>query len=1002
MRKEKRSISIAAVSLALVVVIWSAGLADAADPLLWPLQEGQWMEFLIQSPSEANPWKAQIKVIGSTTVDATQYFSVEIPQWGQGTQEQVFLRSTEKGLYRLEAEGECTVADLGQSDTTFRCRTAAGGWEVTALLAQAALEVPAGTFTTAFLFRKHIVYDSGSMSPDWDVYIVPGVGLVKQVEYDGNFRDGQSPPGVARSMELAQIGTPPEVSAKGTQSAPAAAAESKPQSQSAGAEGTTRKVAALGTIVEMRTSGFILKQEALQVSSGKEKEFVFPIAKHELSIGYVDNHLEVITDNATQVVMGGTSTPLSALRPGMHVVAAGMTEDNSLRAVIVSDLSGVGLPSKEPSYSFTQSKESAASVPPEAAPLGAEIPVCTGQDMDYDGDPTVAEFQGCFAGPTRSGTIPVNDFHLLCPGICWTIHQIDYTARLGGWSFDFPFKFSASSSNLTYHVPSSASLNVLPLPATEGEATFSGGLGIDLVVDIDMLAPCVPDFWNLCDYNFYTLRTSLGQMYHATGAAPITSGQELNVDETACIGVYGIGIPDTPIDVLSIEGCMDLTVLGGPFEIDVTAKGINELAKVNEQPQNLFEGPSHSLSFTPDSNFVDLTFNNFEWHGHSQVGVYLRFSMLSQRLFDTPPITIVERGQFPAITTPFPLPGSFMSLARDPNSPADNPQYLYQPTEKTIRLPVNPAPTRLTIIPFSVLPEKESLQGADQGSIQAVLREDYSGAPIVGENVAFSGNGVTVNATTDSSGIARATLPLGEYELSASFAGSAYYQPCSANQMTAITPPLVGLKGTGKSFSYKGAAGSISFTVNSPATPGAVVSVNSFTRSPAWIEVDPSCASQTLTLNPKGKATGTVKYRVLPCEESLREPRVGSIWVGDHEFVITQTGAPCKLTISPSKWFVSPDVEENKEILVSAPEGCTWTAATESDWINIVSGAGDGNGTVTYSVPLNDTGKNRSGKILISTDWEKPSRKTHTVTQKKSVPLGAPIADMAGDTYTRP
>ena len=72
-------------------------------------------------------WKAQIKVINTTTVGANRYFGVEIPQWGQGAQETVFLRSNENGLYRLEGEGECTLAELGQSETTFRCRTAAGG-----------------------------------------------------------------------------------------------------------------------------------------------------------------------------------------------------------------------------------------------------------------------------------------------------------------------------------------------------------------------------------------------------------------------------------------------------------------------------------------------------------------------------------------------------------------------------------------------------------------------------------------------------------------------------------------------------------------------------------------------------------------------------------------------------------------------------------------------------------------------------------------------------------
>jgi len=59
------------------------------------------MEFLVQSPSEPNPWKAQLRVTGTKTVGGIQYFRVEIPDWGQGASETTFLRSSEKGVYRL-------------------------------------------------------------------------------------------------------------------------------------------------------------------------------------------------------------------------------------------------------------------------------------------------------------------------------------------------------------------------------------------------------------------------------------------------------------------------------------------------------------------------------------------------------------------------------------------------------------------------------------------------------------------------------------------------------------------------------------------------------------------------------------------------------------------------------------------------------------------------------------------------------------------------------------
>lgn len=166
MNNYERSRSTVTVLSALIALTWAADFAEAGNPLLWPLQDGQQMEFLVQSPSQASSSKAEIKVVSTTTVGASRYFGVEILEWGRGTPETVFLRSTETGVYRLEAEGECPIAELAEFGTTFRCRTDAGGWEVTTYLAPVALSVLSGAFSNGRLFRKHIEYDNGSMSPD--------------------------------------------------------------------------------------------------------------------------------------------------------------------------------------------------------------------------------------------------------------------------------------------------------------------------------------------------------------------------------------------------------------------------------------------------------------------------------------------------------------------------------------------------------------------------------------------------------------------------------------------------------------------------------------------------------------------------------------------------------------------------------------------------------------------------------------------------------------------
>ena len=118
------------------------------------------------------------------------------------------------------------------------------------------------------------------------------------------------------------------------------APEAKTQSPSAGAEGTLGREQPLGPLSRCTHRVSSLNRNLCRFLP-KEKELVFPFAKHELSIGYVDNYLEVFTDDTTQIAIGDTSTSLFALMPGMRVIVAGMTEEKSLRAATVSDLSSI-------------------------------------------------------------------------------------------------------------------------------------------------------------------------------------------------------------------------------------------------------------------------------------------------------------------------------------------------------------------------------------------------------------------------------------------------------------------------------------------------------------------------------------------------------------------------------------------------------------------------------------------------------------------------------------
>lgn len=551
-------------------------------------------------------------------------------------------------------------------------------------------------------------------------------------------------------------------------------------------------VATIGTVVAVHGPILILKQESLQFSP--EPNVKVGSVEHHLSIGHPGNHLEVVTDEDTQVFVGDERTPLSALSPGIEVVVAGRAAGSSLKAIVVSDLSSVGPPpedirplvgdSLDPTASDATSSRFSTwlatvrvgdSPDPTASDaievwavpsqVGAKtLSLCMGQDMDYDADPNVREFQGCWGGPSAADNINIPDIPLGCGLLgCFMLDRYSYTAALGGWGFDFPFRFSAASSGLIYHVPGSVSLNVQSLEATEGAFTFWGGLGIDFGINVDLC-----NLFGCFDLGWFHIN-QFSTIHQATGAAPMP-GQTLDISEVGCPSIGVIGIPDL-IDLLSVGLCEDLGLDGVPFEADVKAEGSAPLVWGHVG----FDGADKTLSLRPDALSVDLIFDKFWYVPDITMGMFFRLCGIECifTIWDSPTIHIVS-GPFPAITTPFPAPGSVMTVATDPLSPIDDLQYLYQPTDVTLNLPVDPAPTRLTIISSNTLAEGEP--------VQALLQEDYDGTPISGETVIFNAGSVTVSAITDASGVAQVTLPIGEYTLLASFGGSAYYLPSSDSQ----------------------------------------------------------------------------------------------------------------------------------------------------------------------------------------------------------------------------
>lgn len=88
----------------------------------------------------------------------------------------------------------------------------------------------------------------------------------------------------------------------------------------------------------------------------------------------------------------------------------------------------------------------------------------------------------------------------------------------------------------------------------------------------------------------------------------------------------------------------------------------------------------------------------------------------------------------------------------------------------------------------------------------------------------------------------------------------------------------------------------------------------------------------------------------------------------------------CTFAIAPAKQEFKANGGSGSVSVITAYD-CSWTAVSNVDWVALTGGnGGSGNGTVSYRVAFNNTGKDRTGTIIIA-------GQTFMVTQKKAVSM---------------
>ena len=143
--------------------------------------------------------------------------------------------------------------------------------------------------------------------------------------------------------------------------------------------------------------------------------------------------------------------------------------------------------------------------------------------------------------------------------------------------------------------------------------------------------------------------------------------------------------------------------------------------------------------------------------------------------------------------------------------------------------------------------------------------------------------------------------------------------------------------------------------------------------------------------NDSGTGDAEILYIIAPYTGD-GSPRTGTITVGDKVVYITQRAYD--LDITPKGDWVTGNAGAG-EIGVSASIGDVWSAIVTEPWITIVTGydAGTGSGTVRFTYTDNDTGKTRTGKILIAGE-------AYTLTQAARVQVAVMATAQGGGRVT--
>jgi len=145
-----------------------------------------------------------MQFVNKITFNSLDYYHLQIyNNDNDDIYDQYDVRSTEDAVFRYNPTGDdffaFQQARVGTSWTFYEERDDGLNYSFTEIVAIERVTVPYGTFNKAYKHHKYLYNDIGNHSPELYEWIVPGIGVVKQVDY---WVESGTPP---TTMELVSV-----------------------------------------------------------------------------------------------------------------------------------------------------------------------------------------------------------------------------------------------------------------------------------------------------------------------------------------------------------------------------------------------------------------------------------------------------------------------------------------------------------------------------------------------------------------------------------------------------------------------------------------------------------------------------------------------------------------------------------------------------------------------------------------------------------------------------